>query len=419
MSFQAAIRGSSLAYGQAVTVLFRSNITKTYAVESPGTGTREELELWRVELHKNKKSAEARSEEFADLSSMFGIVLRDGLLLRNEATNTAEQVYRFRLDEQTKLIRKTEGALVQTGGERLPGDWYLALAADGTRGYVYSNQLILWDADKEERPSALPNSLAAHAQEGDLFEKTWRPDYFRSMVDQGRVDLASFQQRFGIFTDPLVRQIRIERPEFSKFYLYDSIERRQDGAFLVKPTGLVFSFTQTGDLVITPPVEDLRPEDRKQAEESGTVKSFVFMQQREDPRTVIAAEERRRLAVLSALLSDGELFETDSGASLSISRTGRFTWAGYDALVPAYIPEGSGESGTLSVDLFLGPEINAIWHGGFSLRFDAAPRKAISFAYRVSAYALELAFIPPELIRNGVVTAPEGLDTVVSFTRYR
>ncbi len=411
--------GSALGYGEAVPVYFMSNITRTYAVEVPATGGKEELELWRLELHKNKKSAEQREEEYAALAPIFGLVARDGLILRTEATNIAEQVYRLKLDEEVKLLAKTEGAPVETGGERLPGDWYLALAADGTRGYIYSNQLMLWDASREPRPSIASSDLLISAQEADLFEKTWRPDYFLSMVDRSQVDLGGYQQRFGIFTDPQRRQIRIERPEFSKFYSYTAIERQEDGSFILQPSGLRFSFTQGGELLITPPVEDLRPEDKLAAEESGVPRSFVFVQQREDPRAVITAEERRRLGLLSALVADGELFETESGGSLVLSRTGRFTWLGYESLSPAPIPAESGTTGNIAMDLFLGPELTSIWQGAFTLRFDANLDQPISFAYRAGPYAMELGYIAPELMRNGVVTAPQGLDSSIAFSRYR
>jgi hypothetical protein len=71
------------------------------------------------------------------------------------------------------------------------------------------------------------------------------------------------------------------------------------------------------------------------------------------------------------------------------------------------------------MDLFLGPELTSIWQGAFTLRFDANLRQAISFAYRAGPYAMELGYIAPELIRNGVVTAPEGLDSSIVFSRYR
>lgn len=411
--------GSALPFGAAAPVLFQSNITKTYAVSVPGSDAREELELWRVELHSSRRVAERRAAEYEPLAGVFGLVTRDGLILRVEATNTAEQVYRMRLGEEVKLLAKTQGALVETGGERLPGDWYLALAADGTRGYVYSNQLMLWDARNEPRPSVSSGPALAAGQESDLFNKTWRPDYFLSMVDQGRVDLASYQQRFGIFTDPIRRQIRIERPEFSKFYSYTAIEAQPDGSFVMPPSGLRFGFTQGGELIITPPTADLRPEDRRIAEETGQPRSFLFVTEREDPRQVIASEERRRLAALGAIVADGELFESDSGSSLILSRSGRFTWLGYEELSPNPVPEGAGTSGNVAVDLFLGPELASIWQGGFSLRFDGAPRAAVSFAYRYTPFSLELAYVAPELIRNGVVSAPQGLDPSVSFSRYR
>lgn len=411
--------GSSLGWGQAVPIYFRSNITKTYAIGVPDSDVKEELELWRLQMLKNKKEARARALDYAPLAAKFGIVARDGLILRSEPSNIAEQVYRLKLDENIKLLELSEGAEVVTGDEELPGDWYLALSSDGTRGYVYSNQLILWDASTESRPSLATGIPVGSSLEAALLERIWRPDYFIRMVDQGHVDLGTYKQRFGIFTDAVHRQIRVERPEFSKVYDYDSIERRGDGSLALVPSGALFSFTAAGDLLFTPPQGDLRQEERLAAEADGQLKSYVFVQQREDPRDVIATEERRRLTLLGELVTGGELFESQEAGSLVITRSSRFTWAGYGALAPSIIPEGAGQTGSISVDLFLDPQLAVSWRGALTIRFDGTDLPAVSFAYRYGSDYLELAWIDPSLIKGATVSAPDDLSVTASLSRYR
>ena len=108
--------GSALEYGMAAPVLFKSNITKTYALRLPDSKDIEELELWRIDLYQNRKSAESAAEAFAELASVFGITARDGLLLRDKPENLGTQVYRLRLDQEVKLLKKVRGAVVETGG---------------------------------------------------------------------------------------------------------------------------------------------------------------------------------------------------------------------------------------------------------------------------------------------------------------
>ncbi|PKL25000.1 MAG: hypothetical protein CVV47_06865 [Spirochaetae bacterium HGW-Spirochaetae-3] len=408
--------GSAIAFGSVVPVHFKSNITKTYAIGVPGSSAKEELELWRVEAYRQKSKAQEAAAGYGDLAPVLGVSARDGLILRSKPDNSTEsvQVYRLRLGQPVKLLHKVEGAAVETGGQRLEGDWYLALADDGTIGYVFSNQLQLWNAEEGPMPDLKTGSPAADATLATLFDTVWRPDYFDTMVASGLLDLGSYQPRFGLFTDPLRKQIRVERPEFSKVYRYDTISAAEDGSYTVTPGDASFRFTKAGALVFTPAESDLSPGLPPEAP-----RSFEFVHHDKDIQAVIAAEERRRLSRLSDFVSAGERYESESYGVLIITRSARFTWVANGVLSPGYIPEGSGDTGSVVMDLYLSGELAASWDGAFTLRFDAIPRSPVSFAYRTTGDELFLAYLPPESIHNAVVSAPDGLEPVAAFDRYR
>ncbi len=408
--------GSAIPFGSVVPVHFKSNITKTYAVGVPGSDAKEELELWRVEPYGRKSKAKSAAAGYGDLAPILGVAARDGLILRSKPDNspTSEQVYRLRLGQPVKLLRKVAGASVETGGQSLEGDWYLALADDGTNGYVFSNQLQLWNAAEGPMPDLRTGSPAADATLATLFDIVWRPDYFDTMTASGLLDLGSYQPRFGLFTDPLRKQIRVERPEFSKVYRYEAITARDDGSYSITPGDASFIFTKSGSLVFTPAEADLSPDLAPEAP-----RSFEFVRHDKDIQAVVAAEERRRLSRLADFVSAGERYESDAYGVLIITRSARFTWVANGALTPGYVPEGSGDTGSVSMDLYLSAELASEWDGAFTLRFDALPRSPVSFAYRTVDDELFLAYLPPESIRNAVVTAPDGLEPVAALERYR
>jgi hypothetical protein len=413
--------GSALEYGAAVPVLFKSNITKTYALRLPDTNDVEELELWRIDLFQNRRAAESAAADYAELAPLFGITARDGLLLRDKPENLGTQVYRLRLDQEVKLLRKVRGAVVETGGVPLPGDWYKALAEDGTTGYVFSNQLILWNRDEEDRPSAAGNAPRLDIQIDELFNSVWRPDYFIPMADSGEVDLRSYHPRFGLFADATQRMIRVERPGFSKVYRYTSVTQASNGTFELVPTGAKIHFNQTGDLVLTPPEADIPPALRASRDPANpdVPVSLGFRKQRDDPQTVILAEERRRLSRLGALVADGERFESEFFGVLIMTRSARFTWVGADALVPSILPEDAGETGAILMDTFLAPELALSWDGAFSLLFDSEKRPRITFAYRATQDGLELAHLPPSMVAGATASSPTDLASTAYFVRYR
>jgi len=415
--------GSALGYGDVAPIHFKSNITKTYAVGVPDSDAKEELELWRVERYPSKKKAREAADGYGDLAPVLGVAMRDGLILRTEPSNVrSEQVYRLRLGQPVKLLRRVEGATVETGGERLEGDWYLALAEDGSTGYVFSNQLRLWNAEEEPIPDLAAGSSISSESLSLLFDNVWRPDYFDAMVAAGRLDLAAYQPRYGIFTDPLRNQIRVERPGFSRIYRYDSIEARDDGSYTILPGGASFRFTKAGRLVFVPAASDLSQEAAARLREDrgpDAELSYEFVRHAQDVQSVVAAEERRRMSVLAGFVADGERFESEPYGALIITRSGRFTWAAYGALTPDVIPEGAGEIGSISMDLYLSPELSVDWDGAFTLRFDGEKRPAVSFAYAMAGDELLLAYLPPGSTRNAVVEAPDGLEPIASLKRYR
>lgn len=414
--------GSAIGYGAVVPVHFKSNITRTYAVGVPGSKAKEELELWRVEPYRTKAKATQAAAALGDLAPVLGLALRDGLLLRARPENSSEQVYRLRLGQAVKLLKKVDGGAVETGGESLDGNWYLALAEDGSSGYIFSNQLRLWNAGEGPAPAQTSAAPSPEAAIATLLDTVWRPEYFDTMVASGRLDLATYQPRFGIFSDPLRKQIRVERPGFSKVYRYESFSPRDDGSLEMLPAGALFRFSPDGSLLFQPPESDVPPEALALArEERGDDASVVygFVRHDGDVLALIAQEERRRLSLLSDFVSEGERYESSAHGVLIVTRSARFTWVAYGALSPAIIPEAAGETGSISMDLYLSPELAAEWNGAFTLRFDGGTRPAVSFAYRLRGDELSLAFVPPALVRNAVVTAPEGLDPAVSMTRYR
>ena len=413
--------GSAIGFGAVVPVHFKSNITKTYAVGVPGSSDKEELELWRVEPYRTRSKAKAAAAGYGEYASLLGVAARDGLLLRAKPDNVSAQTYRLRLGQPVKLLRKTQGAVVETGGAALPGDWYYALAEDGTSGYVFSNQLELWNAAEGPMPDLRPEAPASGVSVSALFDTVWRPDYFDSMTASGLLDLSAYRSRYGIFTDPARKQIRVERPEFSKVYRYDSIAPKEDGSFEIVPGGASFYFTKAGSLVFAPAREDLSASVLARfAEEKGpdSIPAFEFVRHGKDVHDAIAAEERRRLSALSDFVAGGERYESDAYGVLIVTRSARFTWVAYGALVPDVIPEGSGETGTISMDLYLAPGSPTEWEGVFTLRFDAA-KAGLPFAYQRIDDELLLALLPADSVRNAVVTVPSGLEPVASMNRYR
>ncbi len=371
-----------VAAGTVVPVLIKSNINQTFVVENPVTRKKAEVPIWKIELFRGRKDAEARAKAFEPYARLYAITLRDGLVLREEPRNTAVQVYRMRRDQTIKLLERTEGEVVTTGGQILPGDWYLAMGDDGTRGYVFSNQLRIYDDSEGPAPTTAESGPDASAELDPLFTRTWRPAYFQTMVDQNRVDLELFGPQFGVFTDAVRRQIRIEYPGASRFFNYSNIAAQPDGSFRFEDLPLTIRFPDADTLEVT-------------IEADYGAGTYTFKEFGQEIRDVIRREELRRANVLARIVANGERFVSEEWGALTLSRSGRFTWAAYDKIIPEAVPEYSGEAGAIVLGLFPGPLLEGDWDGGLSLFFDGGTKPRVDFVYRSTPGGLDLQLVRP------------------------
>ena len=392
-----------ISSGTVLPVLIKSNINQTYVVENPKTRKKAEVSIWKIELFRSRREAEARAKDFKPYAGLYANTLRDGLVLRDQANNAANQVYRMRRDQVVKILERTEGEEVTTGGKPLPGDWYLAMGDDGTRGYVFSNQLRIFDEfDAPAAAAAVAPDLNVELE--PLFVQSWRPAYFKTMVEQSRIDLERFGSQYGIFVDAVRRQIRIEYPGASRYFNYSNILSAPDGSFRFEGLPLTLRFPEANALEVT--IESDYG--------AGTYQFAVFDQ---DVREVARREELRRANVLARVIADGDRFLSEEWGALTITRTGRFTWAAYDKLIPEGVPEFSGDAGNISPALFLGPLLAGEWDGGLSLTFDGGKLPRVDFVYRATPGGLDLQLVRPIDKEWSIVNTLSEPPVVLKFRR--
>ncbi|MBN1241282.1 MAG: hypothetical protein JXA15_01095 [Spirochaetales bacterium] len=385
----------SIPSGSVVPVYIRSNIQKLYVIGVPGTKEKAEAPFWKVEIHGNRKDAEESAAAFAGNASLYAVCLRDGLLIRKEPHNraSATQVYRLQLGEVIKLLSVVDGEPVMTGGRELEGEWWSALAADGTRGYVFSNQLRVFDEKLEERPDVSVGSAGIDEKKvSRLFSVAWRPAYFGEMAEENRVDLERFQPRYGFFVDPAASRARLETPNRSYSALYAGIATSAN-EILFEGTPLRVRFEGERRIVVSIPDGDGRAEE-------------TFIDFEGDVLALARAEESRRLLAYGEFLADGARFTSEYAGVLTLQPGGRFTWGAYERVVGDWIAEYSGDAGTAELDVFVDPAAPGGWEGGLTLSFTNGAK--LRLAYRTGEGWAEFAAIAPDALDGSLLVADPG-----------
>jgi hypothetical protein len=428
-----------LPAGAIVPVYIKSNIQKVYVVGVPGLKGKDrnkkiELPFWQVELYPSYRAAAAKVKAMGANMSLYMIATRDGLPLRDKPSNGAKRVYRLREGQSVKVLEKAEGDAVTTGNQVLPGSWYLVLTDDGSKGYAFSYALRLYDEAKEGPPVLASAKQALSGRVDLIFSRSWRPEYFQEMLDDAHIDLDYFSLRYGVFSDTVRRQIRIELPaasevfnytdisEASGFYIFEGTPLKvkiesdtrmtcywsgQDPTAVVEQSPATDTGTPaTGDAQAAPAAEaqaqDTAVEGYKSAGVGG---SAAFVVPGADPLEAMRLEVLRRQKLLVSFVDEigGVWRPAKTGAEsasasgkLEIAKNGRFTWKAREGAAAALLPAETGESGDIAFRLFLDPSLNSTWNGAFSIRFDQddsgrGPQKWLDFLYRRSPVGLVLA----------------------------
>ncbi|HNP92836.1 MAG TPA: SH3 domain-containing protein [Rectinema sp.] len=395
-----SVKGTTAKAGSIVPVYLKSNISKTYMIGLPDDSkTKIEVPFATIEFFASKKAAEKRAREFAPYALYYLSAGRDGLPVRDKPSVTGRRVYRLMIGESVKVLNRVEGEAVFTGGKALPGEWYFVQAADGTRGYVFSNTMILYEEKEGVSVPVLTTAPTPSVSLLDMiYAKPWRPAYFQLMLDEDTVDPDLFLLQYGLFADAKNSQVRIELPGYSKAFSFGSVS--QIGDWLVfEGSNLRIKFENESTIVADwSGLEPMLPEEGWTP--GGQAARFVRFDA--SIPVIISGENSRRDSELKVFFqrvsqlqtngsSSSATFLSDHAGILTIDLKGNFEWSHIDQLPAGFVPEvslgsGSGSDGNvlrgrIRFGLHLETQLSSYWMGGFSLFMGEEPQR-YDFLYR-------------------------------------
>lgn len=387
--------GSSLEYGNVVTITDSSDVEETYTVRPSEDAERVTVPQWRVEVFGSEERAREFAGEFEDYAETFATAERQALPVREDADRTSNIVYRLRRGEEAKVISRSDQPSDEAG---FVDYWYEVLTRDGSRGWAFGYYLsgIEGSGAGGEEDSPVDDPILSR-----FLSTTWRPVYFSRMLDSGRIELERFRADYGLFPEPEENRIRLNLEDQSATFEYEGWSRGRSREFVAR--GAPFSVIVRSENVIS-----------IQYTTGGEGHNIAMQSIERNIEEVRREEQERREEQYASLRSRGNRLVSNAYGNILLRDDGAFRWSRYSRLVPSVIPSSAGASGHIRFDHFLSEGLAEDYEGALSFRFVGAENQPVVFLYQFVSGGLRLAHAPSDNIRDKVVLR-ESLSPVILF----
>ena len=381
--------------GAQLTITDESDINETYTVIGLENDAETEIPRARVRSFESQDAAEAFQDEYAEFASSYGRAERRALPIRAEMTAESQRIYRLRDQQVVKIIGRSED---EHEAGAYHDYWYQVLTEDGVSGWVFGRYLTVYDY--HEGPT---DPADADRQElNEFLFETWRPEYFRRMIRDGRYELQRFDPQYGMFPEPENNRVRIVLPDHTAEFVYEDWYRIRSSLWGAEGVPLEISIRSETE------VEARYSHDGREYSER-----FVLVE--EDIRELVADEQTRRLELYSDFIEVGERFRSAAYGELEFRENRTFSWTGYDRLVPRIIAEGAGTTGSVAFNLHLASQLRDDFDGALSLEFSGSEDR-VHLLYRYVSGGIQFMYVPEPLIDRSTVQESPRAPVIMYFS---
>jgi hypothetical protein len=381
------------ATGTVVAITRDSQISDTYLVAVKGVRQAREFAKGSVRKFAKRAEAVAAAETLQPWLATWGFSRKEDpppLPIRETADANAKTTYRLRFGQLVKVVGRTaERVEVKPYSDY----WYEVATEDGYNGWCFGHYLKVFTAEGEPRVE-LERLLSEDDTLARILGTTWRPDFFRKAINDGRIDLASFREDVGLFPDPDARSFRLVLTRETLEFPYQRIERSGTTTYAAVGTDLRITVLDE---------ERISVSYRDGDQQAGGLYAVL----EEDVAEVIAGELQRRQNLFDRLRSAGATLTSSSYGVIRLQAGMRFTWQGFERLVPSLIDVKAKGAGRVDFPYHVGKELAGQYDGVITLQFDDGGGE-VSFLVKNAAGGVRLtalgrdAFEELDAVRVGI-----------------
>ena len=391
--------------GDIVPVYIKSNISHVYVIGTEN-GEKIEVALWQLTEPVKKGKVKSVAAKYSENAATYASVKLDGLPCRAEPVNTAKQVYRLRKGEIIKILYKGQGQKPMAGKTALEGDWYKILTDDGTLGWCFSYNLNLYETDSLGQP--VGGAEIIEEEENDtrweaIAGSTWYPDYFRTMIDGGNIDLGLIHPLYKFTIDTENKKVSLNTTTIHESWDYDGYTKTDEYEYSLNGIPMKIIYRRASYIVL------------RYTDSSGKPQDLNFVTLSENVSDIVNAEKERRSQLYMQIFTHGPIFSSSSYGKIEFKEEGSFRWTGFKLLVPSIIDAGTKNTGSASVKYSLSKSLAASYDGVLTMKFDGMTRE-VNFLYKLEGGALRLEDTTGANFNGNQITS-RGVSPVIIYLK--
>ncbi len=366
--------------GEVVPVYIKSNISHVYIIEAK-QGEKIEVPLWQLTEPVKKSKIKNVVSRYAEYANTYASVKIDGLPAREEAVNTAKQVYRLRKGEIIKILYKGNGTAPTTGKNTLQGDWYRILTENGTVAWCFSYNLTMFQTDAKGNQiggeKIETEEIVDTVFEENIATKIWYPDSYKTMISSGSIDLNRLKTSYNFVIDTENQKVSLNLDGIHENWTYDGYSRTSDNEYALKDIPIVIIYRRSDFIVV------------RYTDDSGKPQELNFVTVEQDLNEVIAKEKLRREQSFQKIWENGPSYSSSNYGKLTFQEDGSFRWSNFKLLVPSIIKSSAKNSGTASVKYILSSSLANSYDGVLTFKFVGMDSE-VNFLYKLESNGLRL-----------------------------
>ncbi|MEM5948304.1 SH3 domain-containing protein [Spirochaetia bacterium 38H-sp] len=370
-----------------VTVLKESEIYDTYTLTLGDKKV--SVPRWQLMFFGSREDAEGFLAKMGRFASVYATATVNALRIRQNPNQTADVVYKLAEGERVKVI---SGPVTDKDGM----SWLEVYTKGGIRGFTAASYLKT--QTKHDKEQLEPDIVSR------FISSTWRPLYFKEMIENNEIDVYRFGNVYGLFTDKDKGIIRIDLPKLKAEFPFSRILPVSSQELVTEGSNVRIVFTDENEISVQFPYGNKN-------------KTEFFYATDEDMDLIAANEISKREDEFKSLIKDGNRLASNSYGILTINEDKTFKWERNSSIRGKYIPSYAANTGKIDISVIASASLRKNYDGVIGFYFDKTDKsETLYFLYKKESGGIRLYYLSHDAIEDNIVVREPSAPIVLYFT---